>query len=190
VTTETIDDFSDISPESVEAQPGPLSGSRGTNRAAGTGTGSSASARTRSSRLQKRIDQLQVRLSQEMFMGGTMIGMALPVTGYYIGQESHDFTKAICELASSRPEWVDALEKLADLQPGFVVGRTVIGIGGALSVDRRPSEKKEDAANGKFMQFLGVTRAYMAVSGKGAGNASNGVSSYVPPPGGTFVPVS
>jgi hypothetical protein len=188
VTTEIADDFSDISPESVEAQPGPLSGSRGTNRAAGTGTGT-GTGRTRSSRLQKRLDQLQVRLSQEMFMGGTMIGMALPVTGYYIGQESHDFTKAICELASSRPEWVDALEKLADLQPGFVVGRTVIGIGGALSIDRRPAGKKEDAANGKFMQFLGVTKAYLAVSGKGAGNA-NGVSSYVPPPGGTFVPVS
>jgi hypothetical protein len=189
VTAEVLDDFSDISPESVEGQPGPLSGSRGTNRTAGTGTGT---PRTRSSRLQKRLDQLQTRLSQEMFMGGTMIGLALPVTGYYIGQESHTFTKAICDLASSRPEWVDALEKLADLQPGFIVGRTVIGMGAALSVDRQKDEQKREAqANKKFLQFLGVTQAYLAVTGKGAGDGSvNGVSSYVPPPGGTFVPVS
>jgi hypothetical protein len=185
VTADTsFDDFSDISPENIEAQAGPLTGSRGTNRSAGTARA------PRGTRLQKKLDTLQARLSQEMFMGGTVLGMGLPVTGYYICQESNGFTKAVVELASSRPEWVEALEHLADLGPGITIGRTVLGMGAALSVDRAKDEETRKARLDKaFMKFLGVYSAYQAVHGEGKGQ-SNGASSYSPPPFGTFVPVS
>lgn len=173
-----FDDFSDVSAD-VEAQAGPLRGSRGTRSAAG-----SRSTGTRGTRLQKKLDALQTRLSQEMFMGGTMIGMGLHVTGYYICQESDTFTKAVVDLASTRPEWVDALEHIANVGPGLIVGRTVLGMGAALAVDRGRADPEK-----QFMKFLGVYAAYQAVKGEG-GNLNGSASSYVPPPYGTFVPVS
>lgn len=173
-----LDDFSDVTPEKITSQSGPLTGSRGTSRSGGTRTST-----TRGTRLQKKLDTLQTRLSQEMFMGGTMIGMGLHVTGYYICQESDAFTKAVVELASTRPEWVEALEHIANIGPGLIVGRTVLGMGAALAVDRGRADPEK-----QFMKFLGVTQAYLAVNGEGEGSM-NGVSSYRPPPS-RFVPVS
>lgn len=173
------DDFSDIDPGKVEAQAGPLTGSRGTSRSAGPrATG------VRATRQAKKLEALQKRLSAEMFTAGAMIGMGLHVTGYYIGQESDNFTKAIVDLAAKRPEWVEALEHIADIGPGLTAGRTVLGIGAAFAVDRGRADPEK-----QFMKFLGVTGAWLAVAGDGGGPGYDG-SSYVPPPSGTFVPVS
>lgn len=185
MTETSLDDFSDISPENVEAQAGPLTGSRGTNRSAGT------TRAVRGSRIQKKLDLLQVKLSKEMFMGGTVLGMGLPVTGYYICQESDGFTKAVVELASSRPEWVEALEHIADLGPGIAIGRTVLGMGAALAVDRtKEAAAKQERAERQFMRFLGVYAAYQAVNSEGERGVPQNGSRYSPPPFGTFVPVS
>jgi hypothetical protein len=172
------DDFSDLDSGKVEAQAGPLTGSRGT-RSAGTRT-----TGTRVTRQQKKLETLQKRLATEMFTAGAMIGMGLHVTGYYISQEADNFTGAIVELASKRPEWIEALEHIADVGPGLTAGRTVLGIGAAFAVDRGRADPEK-----QFMKFLGVTSAWMSVQGDGKGTA-NGVSSYVPPPGGRYVPVS
>ena len=91
-------------------------------------------------------------------MGGSLIGLGLPVTGYYVCQESHGFTSAVTELASTRPEWVDALEKLANIGPGITIGRTVLGMGAALAVDRGRADPEKRA-----MKFLGVYSAWLAV---------------------------
>src|SRR5262245_13983899 len=111
-------DFSaELDDENVEAKSGPLSGSRSRTT---TGT-------TRRRRASKnKLESLQVKLSQQMFMAGTMIGLGLPITGYYTCQESDRFTKAVVQLAAYRPEWVEALEHLAAIQPGLIVGRTAI----------------------------------------------------------------
>jgi hypothetical protein len=110
-----------------------------------------------------------------MFQAGAMVGFGLPVTGYYVCQESDAFTKAVVQLASHRPEWIDALEHLADIQPGIIVGRTVVGIGAAIAVDR-----ERISPDRKFLQFLGVAAAYHAVNNPDEtpeeGNA------YSPPP--------
>lgn len=155
------------------APPGPLSGSRGGSRGGTPSRGRRPAA--------KRLDGLQKRLSGEMFQAGAMIGFGLPVTGYYVCQESDAFTKAVVQLASSRREWVEALEHIADIQPGIVIGRTVVGIGASIAVDRN-----RIAPDRQFLQFLGVTAAWMAVKNPDlnteAGNA------YEPPPS-TFAPV-
>jgi hypothetical protein len=170
------DDFADIDPGKIEAQAGPLTGSRGTSRSAG-------SRAPRGTRQAKKLETLQKRLATEMFTAGAMIGMGLHVTGYYISQEADHFTAAIVELASKRPEWVEALEHIADIGPGLTAGRTVLGMGAALAVDRGRADPEK-----QFMRFLGVTAAWNAVNGDGG--TADGVSSYVPPPGGNFVPVS
>jgi hypothetical protein len=128
------------------------------------------------------MDMLQEKLSSEMFQAGALIGMGVPTTGYYICQESDSFTKAVIQLAAKRPEWIDALEHIADVQPGITVGRTVIGIGAALAVDRGRADPEKT-----FMKFLGVYSAYKAVESNAA--PAEG-SAYVPPPAGAFVPVS
>lgn len=174
----SLDDWSDLSnPDQVEANAGPLTGSRGTSRSAGTRA-------PRGSRQQKKLETLQKRLATEMFTAGAMIGMGLHVTGYYISQEADSFTTAIVALASKRPEWVEALEHIADIGPGLTAGRTVLGIGAALAVDRGRADPER-----QFMKFLGVTSAWIAVNGGGEGS-QNGVSSYVPPPSHPFIPVS
>jgi hypothetical protein len=170
-------DFDDLDDNSVsEAEP--VKG-RGT----GTSRGGAAGTRRRPGPRKNRLDTLQKKLSSEMFQVGTMAGLPLPVTGYYICQESDAFTKAVVELAGKRVEWVEALERLADIQPGIVVGRTALGIGAALAVDRGRAEP-----DSRFMQFIGVYSAYRAIEDKRKPGEEN-ASTYKPPPG-TFVPVS
>lgn len=186
MTAETVSesgfDWSSINMDDVEGESGPLKGSR-----SGTRTPSGTRRRRKSS--QNKLDALQVTLSQQMFMGGAMIGAAMPVTGYYTCQESDRFTKALVELASHRPEWVEALEHLADLQPGIIIGRTAVGLGAALSVDRSiiqarrgtgDPERPGELANSQFMKFLGVYSAYMQTVDPGY-KAEEG-SAYRPPP--------
>lgn len=169
---ETGFDFSDVG-DAVEAAPGPLTGTRGT-----------ATPRTGTRRRRpaaKKLDTLQAKLSSEMFQAGTLIGMGLNTTGYYICQESDSFTKAVVQLAAKRPEWIDALDRLADIQPGIVVGRTMFGIGASLAVDRGRADPEKH-----FMKFLGVYQAWAAVHGSGSEPAEG--SRYTPPPA-SFVPV-
>lgn len=168
-------DFSDITEDTVESASGPLTGSRGTSRASTGGT------RRRRSASSKKLDVLQKKLSSEMFQAGAMIGMGLHVTGYYVCQESDSFTKAVVQLAARRPEWIEALEHLADVQPGITVGRTVMGIGAAMAVDRGKANPEKN-----FMKFLGVYGAWKAV--QDGGNQVEG-SSYTPPPAEAFVPL-
>lgn len=159
----------------TEAVPGPLTGSRGTRSTGGT--------RRRRGPGVKKLENLQKKLSQEMFQAGAMIGMGLHTTGYYICQESDSFTRAVIDLAASRPEWLDALENIANIQPGLIIGRTFIGIGAAVAVDRgRANPEKQ------FMKLLGVYSAWNAWQ-----NPSDEIgegSAYSPPPGGAFTPLS
>jgi len=168
-------DFSELDDESaVKAQDGPLSGSR-------SGRSPTPARRRRASK--NRLDSLQQKLSQQMFMAGTMIGLAVPVTGYYACQESDTFTKAVIALAAKRPEWIEALEHVADVQPGIIVGRTCIGLGAALAVDRGRADPDK-----RFMAFLGVTAAYHAVNSEGGEVYDDTGSSYTAPPN-SFSPV-
>ena len=154
-------------------EPGPLGTSR-TTRGRGGG-------RPRGRRPVKKLETLQIRLSKEMFQAGAMIGFGVPVTGLYICNESDAFTKAVVELASHRAEWIEALEHIANIQPGIVVGRTIVGIGASIAVDR----KRLDPENSAFARFLGVTAAYNQINRHRTGEPGN---AYEPPPT-TFQPV-
>lgn len=190
MTAETLEeagfDWSQISDEEVKTSEGPLTGSRGGSR---TTTGARRGRKTR----QSRLDSLQRSLSGQMFMAGSMIGLGMPVTGYYACQESDTFTKAIVQLAAHRPEWVDALENLANIQPGLIVGRTALGLGAALAVDRAARDKENpnrdyELASKQFMKFLGVYNAWQAVNDPNNRDIEEG-SGYQPPPA-SFAAVS
>lgn len=154
----------------------------GTSR---TGTG----ARRASRRGSKKLEDLHRSLSQQMFMAGGMIALGLPVTGTYICEQSEVFPDAIIELARKRSDWVDALEKIADVGPGITVGRTVLGIAAAMGTDRYHRSHGESGfdPDKRACQFLGVTSAYYKVYKEGDNAAS---SSYTPPPHGSFQPVA
>lgn len=171
-------DFSELTAESVESVPGPLGQSR-----TGRGTGKPGGTRRRRSAGSKRLEALQAKLSSEMFQAGTLTGLALPVTGYYICQESDAFTKAVLQLAARRPEWLEALEHVADVGPGLVVGRTALGIGASFAVDRGRVDPDK-----KALMFLGVYTAYQAVHGDKPKMEEG--SAYTEPPSGAFVPVA
>jgi hypothetical protein len=176
---ETGFDFSDLDNAEVTEKERPAGTSRSTTRAAATG------ARRGRKPRQSRLTDLQKKLSGEMFKAGALVGLPLPVTGYYIAQESNDFTVALVELASYRPEWINALEQIAKLEPGMVIGRTAIGIGAAAAVDR-----KRATPDSFVMAFLGVKQAYDAIQAKRMpGEVDPNASSYSPPPAGTFTPV-
>lgn len=170
-----IDWDKELSDDTVTAAEGPLSGSRSPQSRTSTGT------RRRRSVGTKRLDELQMKLESEMFQAGAMIGMGLPVTGYYMCNESTDFTRAVVQLASKNTRWVEALENLAMIQPGIVVGRTAIGLGAALAVDRKRADPEK-----QFMKFLGVYSAWQAV--QNPDKKAEG-SNYVPPPT-SFKPVT
>jgi hypothetical protein len=176
VPTDTDFDFSNLDVDDVETDPpGAL---HGTSSSRGTRGGTPRRGRRPAA---KKLETLQRRLSQEMFSAGAMIGFGLPVTGYYVCQESDNFTKAVVQLASHRPEWIDALEHLADIQPGIVVGRTVFGIGASIAVDRERIKPER-----QFLKFLGVTAAWEAVNNPDAVKEEG--SAYQPPPS-KFTPV-
>lgn len=167
----SVDDVEETEPEAVKAP----RNSRNTG-------GPSAPARRGRRSSKNKLDTLQKKLSGEMFQAGAIIGMGLPVTGYYCCQESDSFTKAVVQLAARRSEWIDALEHIADVQPGIVIGRTAVGLGAAIAVDRGRADPEK-----KFMQFLGVWSAWSEVNSKRP-NAEEG-SAYKPPPS-QFVPVA
>lgn len=173
-------DFDDLGePESSGS--GPLRGSRGGSTAGETGTtrSSTGGAPRRTGRRVgvKRLEVLQRKLSGEVFTVGSMAGFAVPVTGMYICQESDAFTKAVVELASKRSEWVTALENIADIQPGLVVGRTAFGIGAALAVDRKRAEP-----DSRIMMALGVYQAWKSINDKIEPGEAGHASSYREPP--------
>jgi hypothetical protein len=129
----------------------------------------------------KRLNDLQGKLSGQMFQAGTMIGFGLPVTGYYIAQESDNFTNAVIELAAKNSNWIKALEQVADIQPGITVGRVVLGMGVALSVDRHKEALEFRSTRfQRIAAFMGVASAYNAIYGDNS-NAATGTS-YNPPP--------
>jgi len=169
VEPEFDDDFSDIEIGEVRTAP-KVSTSRGTRKPAGRRPAA------------KKLSDLQVKLSSQMFQAGTMIGFGLPVTGYFLAQESDNFTGAIVNLASRKTEWVKALEQIADIEPGITIGRVVLGFGFALSVDR--NKEGLEYMSPRFQRiaaFLGVAAAYNSVYGQD--NASVQAGSFIPPPG-------
>lgn len=163
---------------------------RDTNVMPRTGTSRTPTgARRGSSRKAVKLERLQTALSGQMFQAGTMIGLGLPVTGYYIAQESNNFSTAIVQLAQKRAEWLDALEKVADIAPGITVGRTVLGIAASMGADRYHRSGGESGLNPdkRAAQFLGVTAAYYAVYKE---NDASEAGVYTPAPNAVFVPVS
>jgi hypothetical protein len=159
----------------------------------GSRTGGTGGARRGRRVSDKRLSDLQSKLSNEMFQAGGMIGLGMPVTGYYIAQESDNFTNAIVTLAAKNSNWVAALENVAMVGPGITVGRTVLGIGAAMASDRYHRTGGESGLDPmkRSAMFLGVTTAYLAVhppEGMRDYNASEGT--YQPPPHSGFNPIS
>lgn len=157
----------------------------GTSRTGGTRRGRRVS--------DKRLTDLQQKLSSEMFQAGAMIGLGLPVTGYYVCQESDNFTNAVVQLAAKNSNWVAALENIAMVGPGIAVGRTVLGIGAAMATDRfyRTNGETGLHPDRRSAMFLGVTSAYYAVHPpEGMSNNGDSPNGYRPPPHGGFNPVS
>ena len=165
---------------------------RDTNTMPRTGTGTARTptgARRGGVRATKRLDNLQTILSQQMFQAGAMIGVGLPVTGYYVASESDNFTRAIVTLARRKTEWIEALEHVADVMPGITIGRTVLGIACAMGTDRfhRSDGQSGMDPDKRAAMLLGVTAAYYEVYKEGNASTS-GV--YSPPPHPKFQPVA
>jgi hypothetical protein len=178
--TATVEDWSDLE-DKAEVRESNVMPRTGTSR---TPTG----ARRASRRGTKRLEELQKTLSTQMFSAGAMIALGMPVTGTYITQQSETFPDAIIDLARKRTDWLDALEKIADVGPGITVGRTVLGIAAAMGTDRYHRSNGESGfdPDKRACQFLGVTAAYYSVYKEGEYDAAEG---YRPPPA-TFQPVS
>lgn len=171
---EKVFDFSEV-----------MSGSEPEEKLSGTRSATTAPRRGRppGKRMEKRLQELQEKLSGEMFQVGALVSLPLSTTGTYICQESDATTKAIVELAASRKEWIEALERISQLQPGLVIGRTALGIGASIAVDRERLDPDKT-----FLRFLGVYEAWKRVQDKRPPGPAEG-SSYQPPPA-QFVPVS
>jgi hypothetical protein len=124
-----------------------------------------------------------------MFQAGSMIALGLPVTGTYVCQQAEPFPEAIIQLARKRADWIDALEKIADIGPGITVGRTVLGIGAAMGADRYHRTNGESGfdPDKRAAQFLGVTAAYYAVYKEGENATETG---FTPAPHPIFESVS
>lgn len=176
-------DWSDLETATPEVRESNVMPRTGTSR---TPTG----ARRASRRGTKRLEDLQKSLSQQMFQAGGMIALGMPVTGTYICQESERFPDAIIELARTRSDWVEALEKVANVGPGITIGRTVLGIGAAMGADRyhRTGGESGFSPDKRACQFLGVSAAYYNVY-KDELNATESPT-FTPPPHGVFQPVA
>lgn len=177
--TDTAEDWSDLESK-AEVRESNVMPRTGTSRMTGT---------RRARRGTKRIGELEKALSTQMFTAGGMISLGMPVTGTYICQQSETFPHAVIELAQKRADWIDALEKIADVAPGITIGRTVLGIAAAMGTDRYHRTNGESGfdPDKRACQFLGVTKAYYDVYKDGEFDDTEG---YSPPPVGVFEPVS
>lgn len=176
-----FEDWSDLDTTPPEVRDTNVMPRTGTSR---TPTGT----RTRARRGTKRLEELQKQLSNQMFQAGGMISLGMPVTGTYVCQQAEVFPDAVIDLARTRSDWIDALEKVANVGPGITIGRTVLGIAAAMGADRYHRTNGESGfdPDKRAAQFLGVSAAYYAVYREGEhANQSN----FQPPPHGVFQPV-
>lgn len=183
--TATVEDWSDLDDTKVTLADTDVMPRTGTTRSpsgrGGTGRGRTSKA--------KRLESLERALSKQMFQAGSMIALGLPVTGTYTCQQAEVFPEAIVQLASKRAEWIEALEHVADIGPGITVGRTVLGIGCAMGVDRwhRSNGESGISPEKRAAMFLGVAAAYEAVYG-GENNAPS--AGIIAEPPSIFQPVA
>jgi hypothetical protein len=179
--TTTAEDWSDLE-DKAEV--------RESNTLPRTGTARTPSGTRRVARRgTKKLEDLRTALNTQMFQAGAMIALGLPVTGTYVCQQAETFPDAIIDLARKNANWIDALEKIADIGPGITVGRTVLGVAAALGTDRyhRTEGQSGFDPDKRACQFLGVTAAYYSVYKEGD-HAAEG--KYTAPPVGTFHPVA
>lgn len=182
--TATVEDWSDLDTADVKPADSDVMPRLGTTRsrqATGTGRGRTSKA--------KRLETLERQLSKQMFQAGAMVALGLPVTGTYICEQSEPFPEAIIHLASKRADWIEALEKVADIGPGITVGRTILGIGCAMGVDRyhRSGGESGISPDKRAAMFLGVASAYYKVYPEGQDAPTAGI---VAEPPSVFQPVS
>lgn len=177
MTAETDFDFGAMPDDEVTVSEEPVKGTRRMSQAGGKRRGRKPGT--------ARLTGLQKQLSTELFTAGTMVGMMLPVTGIYVCEQADAFTKSVVQLASSRPEWISALENLAQLEPGLIIGRTVFGIGAAIMVDRGRIEPDR-----QILKLLGVYSAWRRLEANQSGDRTDASFTAGDPPAGAFIPVA
>lgn len=177
VIDDVDDDFADVEPE-----PEPEVKS---SRAKAPATRRKAAAR-----MPRRALSIRDALAKQMFTVGAMMGMGLPVTGYYVCQESDGFSDAIIRLAVKDGRYLDALEKITDIAPGVMIGRTVLGVGCAIGVDRwlRTDGERGIDPGKRAAMLLGVSAAWWEVTH--GERDSPGPAAAASPPHAAFVPVT
>jgi hypothetical protein len=138
----------------------------------------------------KRIQNLKDALAKQMFQAGTVMGMAMPVTGLYVCQQADPFTEAVTRLAAKDNRYIEALEQVAALGPGITIGRTVAGVFCAVGTDRYHATGGEHgiSPDKRAAMLLGVSAAYYELYGDEEENGYASSNGYAPPPG-RFVPV-
>lgn len=120
-------------------------------RVANAGTTRRAAGRS----IDQRADRIQKSLDVQAFKFGAMISRVVPVTGTTIMKRSEKTSAALVTIARRKPEYLDALEKVAEFEHVMDLAEFVAAILAALAVDFNQMNPDGFAA-----KALGVTETY------------------------------
>lgn len=111
---------------------------------------------TRRSRAEnERLERIELALATQGIKAGAIAGRLLPVTGLTLASRSEKFASSLVKICAHKPEYLDALEKIAAFEPVIDIVEFLAAITVAVGVDLRQVHPEGAAA-----QMLGVTAVW------------------------------
>lgn len=124
-----------------------------------TQTMSTGGGKARGTKLEKRLERIQADFTSQGVKMGAIVGRYLPVTGLVLATRSDRFSAAICRLAMAHPEWVDALDRVAQTEPFFEIGECLAAVALSVGVDMGRINPESGPA-----QLLGITALWVELN--------------------------
>lgn len=127
-----------------------------------TTTRSTAPRTRRVTKHVERLASIEERLAKQAFKTGAMLSRFVPYTGVYLSHNGEKASKALCAIAADKPEWLDALETVADFEAYFELAEFVGGLIIAAGVDTGRVHPESVPA-----RLLGVTEVHNLMEAEG-----------------------
>jgi len=125
--------------------------------------------------VESQLKRLQEELTDDLRLGGTLLGFGMPVAGYFTIDNADEFATALLKLCKNNQRLLRVLHRAAQVAPIYTVAKDIGGFAYSMQVDM----KKADP-NNMIAQRLGVTKAYNAIYPENANVNGDMYNTYQP----------
>jgi hypothetical protein len=125
--------------------------------------------------VESQLKRLQEELTDDIRLGGTLLGFGMPVAGYYALDNADEFATALLKLCKNNQRLLRVLHRAAQVAPIYTVAKDLGGFTYSMQVDMKRADP-----NNMVAQRLGVTKAYNAIYPENANVNGDMYNTYQP----------